>query len=125
MPAAIRDVVVVGVGDSRVGKQLDGRQSRQDASTLRQIALRLGGTYHDGNTKHLKSDLLTKLTDVETESPFDKLTKREYALAAVVIGALTLGLLPVLLQLAGTAWRPGRRKAVEAETRGEEAGVGA
>lgn len=113
MPPAIRDVVVVGVGDPRVGKQLDGRQSRQDASALRQIALRLGGTYHDGNTKHLKSDLLTKLTDIETESPLERLSKREYALAACALGALILALLPVFLQLAGTAWKPGRRLAVE------------
>jgi Ca-activated chloride channel family protein len=109
MPPAIRDVLVVGVGDPRVGKFIDGRQSRQDASTLRQIALRLGGTYHDGNTKHLKSELLAKLTDIDIESPFDKLTKREYALAAVTLGSLILAALPVLLQLMGTAWRPGRR----------------
>ena len=34
MPPAIRDVVIVGVGDPRVGKFIDGRQSRQDASAL-------------------------------------------------------------------------------------------
>ena len=112
MPPAIRDVVVVGVGDPRVGKFIDGRQSRQDASTLRQIALRLGGVYHDGNSKHLKSELLAKLTDIETESPFEKLTKREYALAACALGALILAGLPFLLQLAGTSWRPGRRPGV-------------
>jgi Ca-activated chloride channel family protein len=112
MPPAIRDVVVVGVGDPRVGKFIDGRQSRQDASALRQIALRLGGVYHDGNTKHLKSDLLSKLTDIETESPFDKLTKREYALAACAIGSLILAGLPILLQLIGSPWRPGHRAVV-------------
>jgi len=122
MPAAIRDVVVVGVGDPRVGKFIDGRQSRQDASALRQIALRLGGVYHDGNTNHLKSDLLSKLTEIETESPFEKLSKREYALAACAIGSLVLAVLPLLLQLAGTSWRPGRRRA-EVEG-GAEARVG-
>ncbi|MFT4547330.1 MAG: Ca-activated chloride channel family protein [Verrucomicrobiales bacterium] len=109
MPPSIRDVVVVGVGDSRVGKFIDGRQSRQDSSALRQIALRLGGTYHDGNTKHLKSELLASLTDVETENPLDKLSKREYALAACGLGAFLLAILPILLQLIGTSWRPGRR----------------
>ena len=113
MPPAVRDVVVVGVGDPRVGKFIDGRQSRQDASALRQIALRLGGTYHDGNTKHLKSDLLAKLTDIETVSPFEKLTKREYALAACALGSLVLAGLPILLQLFGTAWNPGRRRVAQ------------
>ena len=109
LPPAIRDVLVVGVGDPRVGKSINGRQSRQDAATLRQIALRLGGIYHDGNTKHFKTDVLMQLTDVEKESAFEKLTKREYALAACAIGGMLLAGLPILLQLAGTAWRPGRR----------------
>ena len=30
-----------------------GRQSRQDVSTLRQIAVRLGGVFHNGYEKHL------------------------------------------------------------------------
>ena len=49
MPASVRSVLVVGVGDPRTGKFIDGRQSRQDVSTLRQIATRLGGVYHNGN----------------------------------------------------------------------------
>jgi len=109
MPPAIKNVLVVGVGDPRVGKSLNGQQLRQDASALRQVALRLGGVYHDGNTKHLKSDVLATLTEVEKESPLESLTKREYALAACVIGGLLLAGLPVLLQLVGTDWRPGRR----------------
>ena len=42
MPASIADVLIVGVGDPRQGSFIDGRMSRQDASTLRQIAARLG-----------------------------------------------------------------------------------
>ena len=52
MPASIADVLIVGVGDPRQGSFIDGRMSRQDTSTLRQIAARLGGIYHDGNAKH-------------------------------------------------------------------------
>src|SRR5262245_48882055 len=37
MPASIADVLVVGVGDPRSGSFIDGRMSRQDTNTLRQI----------------------------------------------------------------------------------------
>jgi Ca-activated chloride channel family protein len=62
MPDSVRKVLVVGVGDSRTGKFIDGRQSRQDVPTLRQIAARLAGAYHDGNEKQLPSALLAEAT---------------------------------------------------------------
>jgi Ca-activated chloride channel homolog len=107
LPASISDVLVVGVGDPHSGSFIDGRQSRQDVGTLRQLAIRLGGTYHDGNQKHLSTDLLRQLTLIPSKGTFEKLTKREYALIACGIGALTLAFLPVLLHFAGTRWRPG------------------
>jgi Ca-activated chloride channel family protein len=107
LPASISDVLVVGVGDPRSGSFIDGRQSRQDVGTLRQLAIRLGGTYHDGNEKHLSTDLLQRLTLIPSKGTFEKLTKREYALIACGIGASTLALLPVLLHFVGTRWRPG------------------
>jgi Ca-activated chloride channel family protein len=107
MPASIADVLVVGVGDPRTGSFIEGRQSRQDASTLRQIAVRLGGTYHDGNEKHLSTDLLRQLTLVPRKSPFEQLTRREYALIACGLGASILAFLPLALHHAGTRWRPG------------------
>jgi Ca-activated chloride channel homolog len=107
LPASISDVLVVGVGDPRAGTFIDGRQSRQDAATLRQIALRLGGTYHDGNEKHLSTDLLRRLTLIPRQSAFERLTRREYALMACGIGAAVLAILPVLLHHFGTRWRPG------------------
>jgi Ca-activated chloride channel homolog len=109
MPVSVDHVLVVGFGDVRAGKFIEGRQSRQDASTLRQIALRLGGEFYDGNQKHLPSDVLSALTQIESESAFDKLTRREYALIACALGALLLSLLPVALHLFGTSWRPGVR----------------
>src|SRR5439155_4954956 len=49
MPASIgNNVVLVGVGSPTVGKAFGGHMSRQDVSTLRQVATRLNGTYHDG-----------------------------------------------------------------------------
>jgi Ca-activated chloride channel homolog len=110
MPASIADVLIVGVGDSRQGSFIDGRMSRQDASTLRQIAARLGGVYHDGNTKHLSSELLAKLTIIPRKSALEKLTRREYALIACGLGATVLAMLPVLLHAVGTRWRPGVRE---------------
>ena len=107
LPASISDVLVVGVGDPRVGTFIDGRQSRQDSGALRQIAARLNGTYHDANEKHLPSDLLSRLTAIPRKSAFERLTRREYALIASGLGASVLAILPVLLRSFGTRWRPG------------------
>ena len=117
LPAAVSDVLVVGVGDPRAGSFIDGRQSRQDAGSLRQIAARLGGTYIDANEKHLPTDLLTRLTVIPRAGVFEQLSRREYSLMAVGTGASLLALLPVLLQHFGTRWRPGtsRRGTLPAE----------
>lgn len=120
MPPSVEHIIVVGVGDAVAGKFIDGRQSRQDASTLRQIAARLGGDYHDGNKKHLSTDLVRSIAAADAdESAFDRLSKREYALAAIVIGASTLAGLPISLHFFGTGWRPGVRlqRSVPAEAR--------
>src|SRR5262249_43013089 len=104
LPASISDVLIVGVGDPRQGSFIDGRMSRQDSSTLRQIAARLGGVYHDGNKKHLASDLLAGLTIIPRKSAFDRLTRREDALIACGLGATALAVLPVLLPALRTPW---------------------
>ena len=107
MPDAVRDVLVVGVGDPRQGKFLDGRFSRQDASTLRQIATRLRGVYHDGNEKHPPTDVLNRVAHLTAKSFINLWGLRELALLACTLGALVLALLPVALHYAGTAWQPG------------------
>ncbi len=107
LPASVADVLVVGVGDPRAGSFIDGKMSRQDTNTLRQIATRLGGTYHDGNQKHLSTELLNRLTVIPRKSAFERLTRREYALIACVLGAFVLAFLPLLLHYHGTRWRPG------------------
>jgi Ca-activated chloride channel homolog len=112
MPASVADVLIVGVGDPRQGSFIDGRMSHQDASTLRQIAARLGGIYHDGNTKHIGTDLLNRLTVIPRKSTFEQLTRREYALIACTLGSVALAFLPLLLHRFGTQWRPGVRRAV-------------
>ncbi|MBJ02797.1 MAG: hypothetical protein CMK00_08010 [Planctomycetes bacterium] len=109
MPASVADVLVVGVGDPTTGKFIDGQQSRQDVSTLRQIAARLGGTFHNGNVKHLSSVLIRDLTRGGEDSILEAFTRREYALGACGLGAALLALMPFLLHLFGTPWRPGKR----------------
>jgi hypothetical protein len=53
--------------------------------------------------------LVQTVTMIPGESTVDRLTRREYALMACGMGAGVLSLLPVLLHLAGTSWRPGVR----------------
>ena len=107
MPISVSNVLVVGVGDERTGSFIDGRNSRQDASTLRQIAVRLGGKYHNGNQRHVRTSLLQEIDAEGEEGRFERLTEREYALLATGLGAAILAALPVLLHLFGTSWRPG------------------
>lgn len=106
-PASIDKTVVIGVGDPVTGKFIDGRQSRQDVSTLRQIAARLGGTFHNGNEKHLASDLISELTELKEADGLLALSRREYALLACTLGAAVLAFLPLLLHRFGAAWTPG------------------
>lgn len=107
MPASISQVLVVGVGDPRVGSFIDGRHSRQAVSTLRQIANRLRGTYHNGNEHQISTDTLLRVAQPVEAGTFEKLTRREYALLACAAGALSCAAIPVLLTYFGTRWRPG------------------
>ena len=109
-PASISSVLVVGVGDPLQGKFIDGKNSRQEVSMLRQTAMRLGGFYHNGNEKHLSTEMLKQLTSSKKESPFEQLSRREYALLACGLGASLLAFLPILLHYFGTSWTPGANR---------------
>jgi Ca-activated chloride channel family protein len=100
---------MVGVGDTKSGKFIDGRASRQDSSTLRQMATRLSGNYHDGNEKHLPTDLIQSVTARADAGPFDQLGAREYALLAAGVSSLIIAILPLMLHSLGTGWRVGVR----------------
>lgn len=113
LPPSIRRTLVVGVGDPRAGKFIDGRQSRQEASSLAQLATRLGGTFHDGNEKHIPTDLARDVLSAPGGGPLARLTLREYAMIACLLGGLVHALLPLALQSAGTTWTSGVRKNVE------------
>jgi Ca-activated chloride channel family protein len=107
LPPSISDVAIVGVGDPLTGKFIDGHHSRQDVSTLRQLAARLRGTYHDGNQKHLSTDLAERLAGVTLDDTIRELTRRELALIATAAGAAILALLPLALAAFGAGVRPG------------------
>ncbi len=109
MPVSFgNNVVLVGVGNPVVGKSLGGHTTRQDASTLRQVANRLNGVYHDGNEKHLTTELISRIDERARSKDTGKWTAREYALLCVGAGTAVLALLPAVLTLVGTGWAPGR-----------------
>lgn len=107
LPVSVARTLVVGVGDSRAGKFIDGHQSRQEASILAQLATRLGGVYHNANHKHIPTDLAREFLSEPGQSIFHRLTRREYALLACGLGTAFYAMLPWALHRWGTAWRPG------------------
>lgn len=113
VPRAISQIVVMGVG-SVSGVNIDGHLSRQDTSTLRQLAGRLRGSYHDVNDRHLPSAQLAALAETLPMRDQTAGGKRELALAAVGIGAAALAGLSVLLAAAGSRWRPGAHESPRA-----------
>jgi Ca-activated chloride channel family protein len=107
MPGSIRRTLVVGVGDTLAGKYIDGHQSRQDATTLRQLAARLKGDYFDANQKHLPSAALAALAKSLPLRDTRERGLREAALICIGLGSALLAGLPLALALAGSAWQAG------------------
>ncbi|MBB5352709.1 Ca-activated chloride channel family protein [Haloferula luteola] len=107
MPPSIGGVLVAGVGDPLKGSFIDGRNSRQDGTTLRQIATRLGGEYFDGNAKLVPTAVLHRLGTVAMDGDSRLPGRRELALLLSCLGAGLLAGLPLLLDFFGSAWDPG------------------
>jgi len=110
MPASVRDIVVVGLGDNRAGTFIDGHQSRQDAGTLRQIANRLRGVYYDGNVKQLPSDIADRFASPIGNKQAVVWNRRELSLLATVVGSFVYAILPMLLHYFGTFFVAGVKK---------------
>lgn len=102
-PDSIADAIVIGLGDPSHGSLVGGHTSRQDTGSLKQLAVRLGGYYHQGNELHLPSEVLQKLTMISPRVS-ESIGLREAALLALGLGCGTLGLVGPLLVIAG---RPG------------------
>jgi len=112
LPASIARTLLVGIGDPISGKFIDGRQSRQDVSTLRQVATRIGGEFHNGNEQHISTAAIQRLTAQTGKKGFRELTLRDYALLTVIAGGAVLALLPLSLHYLGTRWQPGKEVAL-------------
>ena len=110
MPASIGGVLVAGVGDPVKGSFIDGRHSRQDGTTLRQIATRLGGEYHDGNAKLVPTAMLQRLGTLTVDGAARLPGQRELAILLTLLGATLLAGLPLLLHFAGSRWNPGPQR---------------
>ena len=114
LPPSFGGTLVVGVGDHLAGSFIAGQQSRQDQSTLRQLAIRLGGEFHNGNRRQVPSDMLSAAAADSRKPLLERLTLREYALFVMLLSAGILGALPLLLHYFGTRWRPGVQRIHEA-----------
>jgi Ca-activated chloride channel family protein len=99
----------IGVGDHLAGTFIAGHQSRQDESTLRQVANRLGGEFHNGNKRHVPSDVLSVAAADSRKPLLQRLTLREYALIAICTATVLLAALPLLLAAFGSRLRVGVR----------------
>jgi hypothetical protein len=78
---------------------------------LKQLAARLGGTFHEGNRKHLGSELLNDLTMIEPRLG-DAAGLRELAIFFAVTGAGILALIGPALAAAGRprSWSRGWKR---------------
>jgi len=112
LPPSIGGVLVIGVGDPGKGSFINGHNSRQDGATLRQIATRLGGEYHDANAKFIPTATLTRLGTLDTDSKDRDAGLRELALLLIALGGCILAGLPLLLHFFGSPWNPGPKPVI-------------
>ena len=99
-PASIADAIVIGVGDPNRATSVGGHASRQDAWTLKSLAGKLDGYYHDGNARHLPREILERLTMIAPRVS-DAIGLREAGLIALGVGCALTGLVGPLLVLFG------------------------
>jgi Ca-activated chloride channel homolog len=101
LPVSIADAIVIGVGDPNRPTILSGHSSRQDAWSLKQIAAKINGIYHEGNRLHLPTAVLDRLTMMSPRAG-SLLSLREAAMIAMGVGASLVAFTGPLLLLAGT-----------------------
>ncbi len=109
LPAAFGSSLILGVGNPYRGKFIDGHSSRQDASSLRRLALRLGGLYHDANTRHVATAELQKLNAWLPLADRGSVELRDLAIWAVLAGAFVTATVPLALALFGATPNSARR----------------
>ena len=110
LPASIADTIVIGVGEPHHPSPVAGHRSKQNTTQLKQLAARLGGTFHQGNTHHLPTELLNALTMIQPQLG-DSTGLRELAILSAVLGAALIAGLPPALSAFGVSrsWARSRR----------------
>lgn len=103
-PAAIKELLVLGIGNPRKGSFIDGHQSRQEGETLQRVASALKGIYEDVNEKHLATQALGDLV-VPLALPHRGLTLAQWAVLAMVLGAVVNAFIPLALEFFGSDWK--------------------
>jgi len=113
-PLSIADTIVIGVGDPTKPTLISGHSSRQDPWLLKTLAARLGGYFHEGNTRHLPTEIVERLSMISPRVS-DVVGLREAGLMAMGTGAAMVGLIGPALAIFGVpaAFRRGRRSAAE------------
>jgi Ca-activated chloride channel homolog len=117
-PESVKELLVLGLGNPHKGSYIDAHQSRQEADTLQRLASSLQGTYQDVNEKHLATEALGDLV-VPLALPNRGLTLAQWAVLAMVLGAVVQAVIPVALEYVGSDWRvsTGRFHAVPVRTK--------
>ncbi len=105
LPSSIADTIVIGLGDPLRGMMVSGHSSRQDSMGLRQLAMRLGGQFHDGNRKHLPSEVVGSLEMIAPRIG-GRFSARELALFSTAVGCSILALAGPMLTVFGRRVRP-------------------
>ena len=104
IPSSIADTIVVGVGDPVRPTMIAGHRSTQDVQSLRALATKLRGVYHQGNNKHLPTDIVEQLTMVRPRIA-EGIGLRELALVMTGLGGSLLAFIGPALNLFGRRLR--------------------
>ncbi len=100
IPASIADAIVIGVGDPVSPTLVAGHRSKQDMGSLKALASQLNGFYYQGNTKHLPSGVLDRLTMIKPRLT-DSIGLREAALLSIGFGSFLLAAVGPALTVLG------------------------
>ncbi|MDB6171368.1 MAG: hypothetical protein JWL59_679 [Chthoniobacteraceae bacterium] len=116
-PKSVKEVLILGLGNTHKGSFIDGHQSRQEGDILGKLATDLNGTYSDVNERHLSTSALGDLV-VTAPLPGHGLSLAEMAVLAMVGGASICALIPVVLEFFGSDWKVDRPKERASQTAG-------
>lgn len=100
LPPAIADTIVIGVGDPTKATIISGHSSKQETLSLKALAARLGGVYHEGNRLHLPKEVLANLAMISPHAG-GEIGMRDAALIALGVGCSLTALIGPALMLLG------------------------